>query len=581
MKRLLVLMSSLFLLGQQTAPTYLESLEVTVSNIDVVVTDKAGHAVHGLRTDDFEVRENGAAQAITNFAEYGVSSGTAELKTTPAEATPAAPAPPEAPPARKFVFYVDEMSIHPRSRARLGKLAADLIEKTMRPGDEGMIVTPASATVGSLAFNADRDAIGKQLQAAIDRSGFRTDAPGRAEQFYYDTVVQRAHSSDERRQAAKIYATRVNRRVTSTLRSLLGIVGSLTQTSGKKVLVVISESLVAEPGREAYGLAETESFAANTQPDEFSSRVVFEPNTSKELYFDARSMITELGARASANGITIYSIQPDPGFAINSPGLSAQSSGPKATPLQILGGGGGRPTAQMSNLNAGFAVTPFQRAIADGTALTLGSLADSTGGKYWRGEGELNDAFRTIATDIDSYYSIGYRVPDGASNRVRNLAVAVKGRPDLAVRTRRNVMRYSPEREMDEIAAAALLTTKQINELDITASAARPQKTIDAYRVDVAVKIPLAKLTFIPDGDKYRAEFSVHYAAADGANYTTGQMRQQILQVPASDIDVVRTKMYTYTSTLVVAPGTARITVGVFDKLSRLSGFQRLSVEAR
>jgi len=590
----LVILFSFLLLAasdqpQQTAPTYLESLEVTVSTLDVVVTDKAGHTVPGLRAADFEVRENGVPRPISNFAAYGTSSGSAELKAPrPTAAAPSAPASvqQEAPPPRKFVFYVDEMSIHPQSRAKLASLAHEMVETAMRPGDEAMIVTPAETTKGTLAFSSDRAAVDKRLQTEIERSVHRADTPSRAEQFYYDHVVGKARSRDERQQMVRVYATRVNRRVTSTLRALLGIVGSLTETSGKKVLVVISESLVAEPGREATSLGEMQGFTEAAQPDMFSSSgsdrqpTAFEPNTSKWVYYDARPMIAELGARASANGITIYSIQPDPGFTINSPGPAAESGAPKATPLMIVLGTPMRPTAQQS-LGGGFGVTPFQREIAEGTAETLGSLADATGGKYWRGEGELPDAFRTIATDIDSYYSIGYRVPEGSSNQLRHVDVTVKGRPDLVVRTRRDVLRYSPEREMDEIAAATLLTAKKVNELDISAVAGQPKKRLDSYDIDVAVKIPLSKLTFIPEGDKYRAQFSVHYAVADGANYTTGQMRQQILQVPAADIDAVRTKTYTYKSTLVVAPGTARITVGVFDTLSRLSGFQRVSVVAR
>jgi hypothetical protein len=94
------------------------------------------------------------------------------------------------------------------------------------------------------------------------------------------------------------------------------------------------------------------------------------------------------------------------------------------------------------------------------------------------------------------------------------------------------------------------------------------------------VKIPLGKLAFIPDGDKYRALFSVHYAAADGADYTTGTYREQALQVPASEIDAVRAKVYTYTSTLIVAPGTLKVAVGVYDKYSRLAGFRQLEVVA-
>lgn len=46
-------------LYSQTAP-YIESFEVRVNNVDVIVTDRAGNRVTGLREEDFEVRENGA-----------------------------------------------------------------------------------------------------------------------------------------------------------------------------------------------------------------------------------------------------------------------------------------------------------------------------------------------------------------------------------------------------------------------------------------------------------------------------------------------------------------------------------------
>ena len=46
-----------------------ETIEVRVTNIDVVVTDKSGKRVMGLTRDEFEVFENGRAQALTNFYE--------------------------------------------------------------------------------------------------------------------------------------------------------------------------------------------------------------------------------------------------------------------------------------------------------------------------------------------------------------------------------------------------------------------------------------------------------------------------------------------------------------------------------
>ncbi|HET7436211.1 MAG TPA: hypothetical protein VFN10_15990 [Thermoanaerobaculia bacterium] len=46
------------------------TIDVSIVNVDVVVTDKRGHRVRNLAADDFEIYENGKRQTITNFAEY-------------------------------------------------------------------------------------------------------------------------------------------------------------------------------------------------------------------------------------------------------------------------------------------------------------------------------------------------------------------------------------------------------------------------------------------------------------------------------------------------------------------------------
>jgi hypothetical protein len=47
-----------------------ETIEVSLVNLDVVVTDKQGRRVHGLTANDFEVLEDGKPQAITNFSAF-------------------------------------------------------------------------------------------------------------------------------------------------------------------------------------------------------------------------------------------------------------------------------------------------------------------------------------------------------------------------------------------------------------------------------------------------------------------------------------------------------------------------------
>ncbi len=51
------------------APSFGETVEVNVVNVDVFVTDKDGRRVTGLKKGDFEVQEDGKTMAVSNFAE--------------------------------------------------------------------------------------------------------------------------------------------------------------------------------------------------------------------------------------------------------------------------------------------------------------------------------------------------------------------------------------------------------------------------------------------------------------------------------------------------------------------------------
>jgi len=54
------------------APPLVESIEVRVVSVDVVVTDRAGNPVPNVTKDDFEILEENKPQTITNFAEIRV-----------------------------------------------------------------------------------------------------------------------------------------------------------------------------------------------------------------------------------------------------------------------------------------------------------------------------------------------------------------------------------------------------------------------------------------------------------------------------------------------------------------------------
>ncbi len=73
-----LLLFSLLASAQQTIAPLAERIDVTVINVDVMVTDRAGHPVSGLTREDFEVFEDGRPQKITNF--YTIENAKAEMQ---------------------------------------------------------------------------------------------------------------------------------------------------------------------------------------------------------------------------------------------------------------------------------------------------------------------------------------------------------------------------------------------------------------------------------------------------------------------------------------------------------------------
>src|SRR5437763_11399359 len=104
-----------------------ETVEVKVVNVDVVVTDRSGKAVTGLTRNDFELFENGKPQPITNFYEVTPQIERVVIKTGTTTSAPAIAAPPttssptSAPEdirVRRFVFLLDNYSMEPPQRNR-------------------------------------------------------------------------------------------------------------------------------------------------------------------------------------------------------------------------------------------------------------------------------------------------------------------------------------------------------------------------------------------------------------------------------------------------------------------------------
>lgn len=548
MKALALALSVLF-----AQSPYVETFEVRVQSLDVIVTDKKGNPVGGLTKDDFVVLDAGVVQEVSNFSAYRESTGSV----TSGAATMPAPAPPSEPLQRKVAFYVDDMSLHPSSRAKIVRSAMQFLEG-LGPQDQAMVVTATGPANVVQSLTSDRAALRRALDQAIEANHFRANSQVANELRFLVTQMTGTMPSNARLRKAEMleirrrYASMVKRRVEQRLGGLRALVASMSGLEGKKVLVLMTSSLAAMPGLDEATKAQLERMD-DLAGDPADSQGTFAPTV-----YDLRPMIEDLGRTAAASGITIYPIQPDVQFDLLAPGSSESRANTRYR---------GAETFESTLYNNQLAIT---------------SLAETTGGRWFRGDGRIDDVFRQVATDVRSYYSLAYHVKN-ERDQARRVEVRVKNRPDLTVRTRRDVIEKSMNREMTDLTMAALLYTHPVNELGITATAAPPRRSLDAWSIAVEVQIPMDKLTFLPEGEgRYSATFRVHYAATgETIDFTADEERQQRVNIDEEQFRGLAGKVFRYTTNIVVTRGRYRVAVGVLDTTSRLSGFQTVSVDIK
>ena len=132
---------------QTELPKLSETIDVRVINVDVVVTDKKGNPITGLKQEDFELYENGVPKTVTNFYEVeGAKARNVVVASQPgvqASAPPPQPAREEIPEnlRRRIIFFIDNLSLMPFNRNRVFKEMKEFAKNILRPGDEAMVAT--------------------------------------------------------------------------------------------------------------------------------------------------------------------------------------------------------------------------------------------------------------------------------------------------------------------------------------------------------------------------------------------------------------------------------------------------------
>src|SRR5438067_13317621 len=89
-------------------------------------------------------------------------------------------------------------------------------------------------------------------------------------------------------------------------------------------------------------------------------------------------------------------------------------------------------------------------------------------------------------------------------------------------------------------------------------------------KVTVDVKIPIRKLTLVPDGTGVTGAFTVFIATGDSAGHSSNVTRQtKEIRWPADAVTRAGDRALTFRVDVVLEPGRSQISVGVIDEKSQ------------
>jgi VWFA-related protein len=539
------------------APPLVETMEVRVVNLDVVVTDRSGRRVTGLTRNDFEVLEGRKPQTITHFSEID---GGAALPpaTTPAPA-PDAPQAVPPPPARgaTIVFYIDASSIDPKRRHMVFKELQDFVPRIMKPGDratvmswhrrlhtlqpftrsaeeiQGALADGAKTTSGTSIYDTRRvleRRIQDELQMALESPSPPDVIRGRY------TIAQ---------EHAQQYAEEMYAHARTLLVSLTSTLAGFAAPEDKKALVFVGDFLPAQAGSEMLQFVED----------------VFEPQ------------LRTLGAADIVKALRPRSLSTDTWR-----GRVVKAANTAGVTLYMISAGG----LQQMSVNADGLEAPVSRMANDvffaDTRKTFERTAEETGGIAFTG-GDARAALRQIEDDFRSYYSLGFR-PTGAAGKSQRLTVRVK-RPGYTVRTRQSYSVRSPVDEMADRVVANLYDDPAPGGLTVRLANDAP-RAVDDDELGVPVKVFVQgrNVMLIPQGGRLAGELTVFVCAGDPEEGASKVLRHtERLSIPAEDEPRFRAGYLTFSFQVIVNPKRgSTISAGALDTVSGKFGVARWDV---
>lgn len=412
--------------------------DTSLVQTDVMVFDKNGKFIDGLKPEQFQLRIDKTPREISFFEIIRSGSVTrmreevkSEQPNASSEPKPVAPPKPDTQ-RRAVIFFVDDFHLAPDSLSRTRKALLDFIDRGISEGDLVAITSP-SGQIGFLQqFTADKAA----LRSAVARLNYRTNTKTDMQQppmseyialkiregdeqamTYYIQEIQKqacTKSGNETictvspqaakqqvRMRAQMMVTESAPATDDTLRLLEGLMRTAAQMPGRKLVFVISDG--------------------------------FYLNDVKTGAIDRIKKVTDAAGRA---GVVIYTLD---ARGIVSDSIDVTNNKPISNDSKLTGASIGEISASQDGLNA---------------------LAKDTGGRALRNTNlPMSEWVEKVMDETSNFYLLAWK-PDNEEQKrgkFKQIEISIIGRPDLNVRVRSGYFKS---------AALPLLNTKKKSSKD-------------------------------------------------------------------------------------------------------------------
>lgn len=541
-------------------PTLGETIDVSIINVDVVVTDKHGKRVRGLRRDDFEILENQKRQAISNFAEYSSAEPVAGTVTADIpqniESTPRQ--------RRTIVLFVEQMKLIDFEAKRMIAAIRDMLEKTIEPGDAVSVVMWNRSSDIHLAYTDNLDEIEKGLNRVLRFTTGQTYDAGRA--LREDVAATREFEAELTRRAAlaglktlvldpltagdtaaTLQATQAYNEMKRRVSAINATINSMAGRDGKKILLLATRRLGEVAGGEFFYTAGTD---------------ILSPQTRQE--FGTGEMIKTIVDNANSSRVTIYPIYA-PGLGDAMPDAAVRTA-----EAPTLDG----PLAAEQN-------PKVETLTMLNEMVSLNDIAKKTGGLVAGGVKEIVEMLPRLEEDMSDYYSLAYRVNAEPGDKARDILVRAKN-PEYTIRARRQYVEKTDATRMKDRVLARLYRDFDDSAFAITAEFGTPRSQGRRDLFPLKIRIPIKELTVLPNGERSSGAFSVFVATSIHVGRVSDVVQQtQAFEIKPDDLTRAQSGHFTYNVDLVVDDKVDRVAIGVFDEISKTYGLLRVPIPGR